>query len=134
MPSGNSDVMMELLLVVAMVLSLGLFIGWRHLRRLEAAMVSSRASDAAQLAQLRKALQSISRSCQVLDKRTSELAARQQELETRDVNRGAYAQAGRMVELGAESDDLVQSCGLSEAEARLLAMMYQQRNIKRPSL
>ncbi len=131
---GNIDVMMGILLVAAMALSLGLFIGWRHLRRLEAALESSRAGEAKQLAQLRKALQAISQSCQMLDKRTSEIGARQQELEARDVSRGAYVQAGRMVELGAVSDDLVQSCGLSEAEARLLAMMYQQRGAKRPSL
>ena len=131
---GNTDVVMGILLVAAMTLSLGLFIVWRHLRRLEAALASSRAGEAKQLAQLRKALQAITQSCQMLDKRTSEISARQHELEARDVSRGAYAQAGRMVELGAASDDLVQSCGLSEAEARLLAMMYQQRSVKRPSL
>lgn len=47
----------------------------------------------------------------------------QQELEMRDIGNVTYTHASRLVEMGADSDDLVANCGLSQAEARLISMM-----------
>lgn len=52
----------------------------------------------------------------------------QQDLETRDLGAATWSQASRLVEMGAGSQDLVNNCGLSEAEARLVALMKPGRD------
>lgn len=60
---------------------------------------------------------------QSLSQRLDQTRRQQQELELRDIGNVTYSHASRLVQMGAGSDDLVANCGLSEAEARLIAMM-----------
>lgn len=62
------------------------------------------------------------------DARLEHLTRRQQDLESRDIGSTAYSHAGQLSEMGAASDELVKNCGLSAAEARLVAMMHPRRN------
>lgn len=55
---------------------------------------------------------------------------RQFELEQRDPDEVVYSQATRLVEMGANVDDLVQSCGIGRPEAELMALMHKELNPK----
>lgn len=56
---------------------------------------------------------------------------RQFELEQRDPDEVVYSQASRLVEMGANVDDLVQSCGIGRPEAELMALMHKELNPKK---
>ena len=49
------------------------------------------------------------------------------QLEQRDPSSLSFTQAARLVGLGASVDDLTQACGLSRAEAELIAKLHQSR-------
>lgn len=51
---------------------------------------------------------------------------KQQELEHRDPGQLPYSQAVRLIAMGATPDDLVQTCGLSRAEADLVFLLHGQ--------
>jgi len=51
---------------------------------------------------------------------------KQFELEQRDPDEVVYSQAARLVEMGANVDDLVQSCGIGRPEAELMALMHKE--------
>jgi len=50
-----------------------------------------------------------------------------QQMEQRDPSSLSFTQAARLVGLGASVDDLTQACGLSRAEAELIAKLHQSR-------
>ena len=75
---------------------------------------------------LQSRLQAVHKQGSIVEKRISELdtrleltAGRQQEIEFRDMGSLSYAHASKLVKMGAAPEDLVSSCGLSAAEARL---------------
>lgn len=70
-----------------------------------------------------KSLQRVESGHQQLSRRMDLTRRQQQELEMRDIGNVTYSHASRLVEMGADSDDLVANCGLSQAEARLISMM-----------
>ncbi|MBD9399864.1 DUF2802 domain-containing protein [Pseudomonas sp. PDM11] len=49
------------------------------------------------------------------------------QIEQRDPTSLSFTQAARLVGMGASADDLTQSCGLSKAEAELVAKLHQAR-------
>jgi hypothetical protein len=51
---------------------------------------------------------------------------RQQELENRDPGELAYNQAARLMEMGADVDDLVKNCGIGRPEAELMALLHKE--------
>lgn len=53
-------------------------------------------------------------------------AEKQQELENRDPGVLAYNQATRLMEMGADVDDLVRSCGIGRPEAELMALLHRE--------
>ncbi|MBR9882929.1 DUF2802 domain-containing protein [Marinobacterium lacunae] len=53
---------------------------------------------------------------------------KQQELENRDPGVLAYNQAARLMEMGADVDDLVRSCGIGRPEAELMALLHRELN------
>lgn len=53
-------------------------------------------------------------------------ADKQLELENRDPSALAYNQATRLMEMGADVDDLVQNCGLGRPEAELMALLHKE--------
>ncbi|MEH6649234.1 MAG: DUF2802 domain-containing protein [Motiliproteus sp.] len=51
---------------------------------------------------------------------------KQLELENRDPGTLAYNQAAKLMEMGAEVEDLVSSCGIARPEAELMALLHQE--------
>ena len=58
-----------------------------------------------------------------MDQRLGQTQRRQQDLENKDSGSLTYAQASKLIQMGAAPEDLVKSCGLSEAEAKLVSLM-----------
>ncbi|WP_299184062.1 DUF2802 domain-containing protein [uncultured Neptuniibacter sp.] len=61
-------------------------------------------------------------------------ADKQQELENRDPSALAYNQATRLMEMGADVDDLVQNCGIGRPEAELMALLHKELHAPHQSL
>jgi len=51
---------------------------------------------------------------------------KQNELENRDPTQLAYNQAARLMEMGADVDDLVKNCGIGRPEAELMALLHRE--------
>lgn len=51
---------------------------------------------------------------------------KQQELANRDPGVLAYNQAARLMEMGADVDDLVRNCGIGRPEAELMALLHKE--------
>lgn len=51
---------------------------------------------------------------------------KQQELANRDPGVLAYNQAARLMEMGADVDDLVKNCGIGRPEAELMALLHKE--------
>lgn len=69
------------------------------------------------------ALIRLSTAQQNMEKRLVQGLRRQQSREGRDARSLTYTQANRLIRMGADPDDLVRSCGLSQAEARLVSLI-----------
>jgi hypothetical protein len=61
-------------------------------------------------------------------------ADKQLELENRDPSALAYNQATRLMEMGADVDDLVQNCGIGRPEAELMALLHKELHSPHQSL
>nr|WP_223186816.1 DUF2802 domain-containing protein [Pseudomonas nitroreducens] len=60
-----------------------------------------------------------------LTKQVAPLPERLVRIEQRDPTSLSFSQAARLVGMGASPEDLTQSCGLSQAEAELVARLHQ---------
>lgn len=69
------------------------------------------------------ALISLGAAQQNMEKRLVQGLRQQQSREGRDARSLTYTQANRLIRMGADPDDLVRSCGLSQAEARLVSLI-----------
>ncbi|GAA3914681.1 DUF2802 domain-containing protein [Litoribacillus peritrichatus] len=61
-----------------------------------------------------------------IEKELAETVEKQQDLEFQDPNALPYNQASRLIQMGADAEDIVNSCGLSSAEAELLMLVNRQ--------
>lgn len=61
---------------------------------------------------------------QTLQQRLDTTERRQEELEYKDVGDVAITHASKLVQMGADSAELVSTCGLSKAEATLMSLMH----------
>jgi hypothetical protein len=61
---------------------------------------------------------------QTLQQRLEATERRQEDLEYKDVGDVAISHASKLVQMGADSAELVSTCGLSRAEATLLSLMH----------
>jgi hypothetical protein len=61
-----------------------------------------------------------------VEKRLHIAVERQQELVAQDLGYAPYAQAAKLMDMGAGVVDLVQKCGISKAEAELIELMHKQ--------
>ncbi|MDT8428988.1 MAG: DUF2802 domain-containing protein [Pseudomonadales bacterium] len=127
---------MNLLLPVLVVLSLlpasmALFYArrcWLQTRRLETELRNSNErleKSIKMMLFMQKCLRSLQQQTVEAGRKLRQTSSRQQELETRDFNNVAYLHASKLVRMGADSEELINNCGLSPAEARLLAMMHE---------
>ena len=65
----------------------------------------------------------IGRKLMLLEKQIAELQNSQEEMLRNDPNRVSYTEATRLVELGANVEDLMNSCGISRPEAELVTAL-----------
>lgn len=112
-----------LLALSALVLS---WIAWRRL-------VRQQRQYQALLNVLRNEIQAMNsgaigmgRRLQGVEKRLHITREKQQELENRDPGALAYNQAARLMEMGADVDQLVQTCGIARPEAELMALLHKE--------
>jgi hypothetical protein len=61
-----------------------------------------------------------------IERDLADTVEKQQDLEFSDPNSLPYNQASRLVQMGADVDDLMSSCGISKAEAELLMLVNRQ--------
>ncbi len=61
---------------------------------------------------------------QVLQRRQQSTERRQEDLEFKDVGNIAISHANKLVQMGAATDELMSTCGLSQAEANLVSLMH----------
>ncbi|WP_243432011.1 DUF2802 domain-containing protein [Aliamphritea spongicola] len=61
-----------------------------------------------------------------IESRLNITVEKQQELANRDPGVLAYNQAARLMEMGADVDDLVQNCGIGRPEAELMALLHKE--------
>ncbi|HLT63927.1 MAG TPA: DUF2802 domain-containing protein [Pseudohongiella sp.] len=115
-------------LLVACVLAQLVF-SWQQGKRLQQLEQSLAASTAAQAAQKEllenasRAVVSLHQGVNALEQRLARTAQRQQDIEARSASQLTYEQAAKLVQMGAAPEDLVKSCGLSQAEAKLVSLM-----------
>lgn len=62
-----------------------------------------------------------------LEQTSQELSQNQQELQYNDPDSKMYSRAVKMVELGAQLDEVMKECELPRAEAELLLSLHQQK-------
>lgn len=109
----------------------------RELRRLQAALAQQAEEGAARerrLKELSKRIESyqqvnvrMGEALQDLGKQLAPLPDRVARLEQRDPTTLSFSQAARLVGLGASAEDLTQACGLSQAEAELVARLHEAK-------
>lgn len=63
-----------------------------------------------------------------IEQRLNTTTEKQQELANRDPGVLAYNQAARLMEMGADVDDLVKDCGIGRPEAELMALLHNELN------
>ncbi|WP_293264160.1 DUF2802 domain-containing protein [Neptunomonas sp.] len=61
-----------------------------------------------------------------IEKKLNITVEKQLELENRDPGELAYNQAARLMEMGADVDDLVKDCGIGRPEAELMALLHKE--------
>ncbi|WP_372831553.1 DUF2802 domain-containing protein [Pontibacterium sp.] len=112
-----------LLSLLALVSCVVLFKRMRQYERRQQALVGL----------LRNEIQAITNSSIGMGRRVVEIeqklnntAEKQLELENRDPGAMAFNQAARLMEMGANVDDLVESCGIGRPEAELMALLHQE--------
>lgn len=95
----------------------------RRLRQLAAALAESSAAQRELLGSTGNALLSVHATVTALEKKLTRTVQRQQDLENKDAGSLTYEQASKLIQMGAAPEDLVKTCGLSQAEARLVSLM-----------
>ena len=81
-----------------------------------------------EIEEVRGGLLSIGKRMLQLETTTKELLQNQQELKFVDPDSKMYSRAVKMVELGAELDEIIKECELPRAEAELLMSLHQQKS------
>ncbi|MCV6587869.1 MAG: DUF2802 domain-containing protein [Marinobacterium sp.] len=61
-----------------------------------------------------------------IEQRLNHTAEKQLELANKDPGVLAYNQAARLMEMGADVDDLVKDCGIGRPEAELMALLHKE--------
>jgi len=104
----------------------------KKLNTLRQALDDSAARQEALLQATGGALLKMNQAVQTLEKRVTLTSRRQQELENKDAGSLTYEQASKLIQMGAAPEDLVKTCGLSQAEANLVSLMV-ARGVSSPA-
>lgn len=132
----SSPLMLALLLVLSLSLSLGLalmlFINARKINNLHQVLTENSTRQEALLRANSGAVLKLGGSLHTLEQRVTLTSRRQQELENKDAGSLTYDQASKLIQMGAAPEDLVKTCGLSQAEAKLVSLMA-ARGVGKPA-
>lgn len=104
----------------------------RKISQLSSALTEAAARQEALLRANGGAVLKLGRKLQSLEQRVTLTVRRQQELENKDAGSLTYDQASKLIQMGAAPEDLVKTCGLSQAEAKLVSLMA-ARGVGKPS-
>ncbi|MDH7942998.1 DUF2802 domain-containing protein [Pseudohongiella sp. SYSU M77423] len=119
-------VLAALTAVSALLMLVVMGMQWANLRRirgLEESLLESRKKQEALQRESNKTILTLGKALAAVDQRLGQTQRRQQDLENKDSGSLTYAQASKLIQMGAAPEDLVKSCGLSEAEAKLVSLM-----------
>lgn len=114
---------MALLVVIVIAQFCFSLVQVRRLRELGASLAETNAAQQQILASTGKAMVSVRVAVNSLEKKLTHTVQRQQDLENKDAGSLTYEQASKLIQMGAATEDLVKTCGLSQAEARLVSLM-----------
>lgn len=132
----SSPLVLVMLLGLSLTLSLGLGVmliaNMRKIDRLQQAFNEGVTRQEALLRANSGAVLKLGGSMQTLEQRVTLTARRQQELENKDAGSLTYDQASKLIQMGAAPEDLVKTCGLSQAEAKLVSLMA-ARGVGKPA-
>lgn len=132
----SSPLVLAMLLGLSLALSLGLGVmliaNMRKINRLHQALTEGVTRQEALLRANSGAVLKLGGTLQTLEQRVTLTARRQQELENKDAGSLTYDQASKLIQMGAAPEDLVKTCGLSQAEAKLVSLMA-ARGVGKPA-
>ena len=106
----------------------------RAVARSEANMAHLIDSLAAEVLAISHGSMGVGRRVLVLEKQVEQLLATIEEMQKNDPAKVSYAEAARLVELGAGVEDLMNSCGISRPEAELVSALTESKKGKIPTL
>lgn len=122
MPTPSLLLMLALTLMI-LVQSLFFVLHSRQIKALKEELSRVASEQNAALNANAKSLVKLQATITVLEKKLNRTVQRQQDLENKDAGSLTYEQASKLIELGAAPEDLVKTCGLSQAEAHLVSLM-----------
>ncbi len=102
----------------------------RQMKKLRDELTRFASDQQAVLATNAQSLAKLQATVSMLEKKLNRTMQRQQDLENKDAGSLTYEQASKLIELGAAPEDLVKTCGLSQAEAHLVSLMAARGIVK----
>lgn len=81
-----------------------------------------------EVAEMRSGLVSLNKRIKVAESNAEQLARQQSEMQYEDPDARLYSRAVKMVELGADIEEIIRECELPRAEAELLLTLHKQKS------
>lgn len=120
---GIETIILVLLSVLVLVQLVFSVLQSRRLKMLEQSLTQSFATQQELLGSTGNALLALHDNIAALESKLIRTAQRQQDMEIKNAGTLTYEQAAKLVQMGAAPEDLVKSCGMSQAEAKLVSLM-----------
>ena len=102
----------------------------RQMKQLRDELTRFASDQQAVLATNAQSLAKLQATVSMLENKLNRTMQRQQDLENKDAGGLTYEQASKLIELGAAPEDLVKTCGFSQAEAHLVSLMAARGIVK----
>lgn len=129
MPTLTAQLLIALTLII-FVQSVFFALQSRQMKKLRNELTRFASDQQAVLATNAQSLAKLQATISMLEKKLNRTMQRQQDLENKDAGSLTYEQASKLIELGAAPEDLVKTCGLSQAEAHLVSLMAARGIVK----
>lgn len=102
----------------------------QKLARLEARLSERLEETGRELHAISSGSMGVGRRLMNCEKQLHRMQGQLEDIRHNDPLRVSYDEASRLVELGAEVDDLMGTCGISRPEAELVAALHRRKNVK----
>ena len=96
----------------------------RKVERLQAQLDTNMSSLRGEITAVGRGAIGLGKRMKLVQDRLQDTERRQEDLEYKDVGDVAISHANKLVQMGAGSEELIATCGLSKAEATLLTLMH----------